>query len=118
MNGRNVNSSNYDETNSEPSLPNYNVFAKLSPTEQKDILVNNPNILTPQGSQIYDTLTNTVKLQESNFTKNQRLDQERLAMELSKGLTGYLPRTDNEAVRNATFQLGKQQLDPEFKTLS
>ena len=111
-----VNSSNYDETNSEPSLPNYNVFAKLSPTEQKDILVNNPNILTPQGSQIYDTSTNTIKLQESNFTKKQRLDQERLAMELSKGLTGYLPTTDNELVRKTTFELGKKQLDPEFKS--
>jgi len=115
-----VNSSNYNETNQqsmpEPSLPNYNVFAKLSPTEQKDILINNPNILTPQGSQIYDALTNTIKLQESNFTKNQRLDQERLAMQLSKALSGNLPSTDNEAVRNATFQLGKQQLDPEMKS--
>ena len=115
-----VNSSNYNETNQqsmpEPSLPNYNVFAKLSPTEQKDILVNNPNILTPQGSQIYDALTNTVKLQESNFTKNQRLDQERLAMQLSRGLSGNLPSTNNEAVRNAIFQLGKLQLDPEMKS--
>lgn len=115
-----VNSSNYSETNQqsmpEPSLPNYNVFAKLSPTEQKDILINNPNILTPQGSQIYDTLTNTIKLQESNFTKNQRLDQERLAMQLSRALSGNLPSTDNKAVRNATFQLGKQQLDPELKS--
>lgn len=115
-----VNSSNYNETNQqsmpEPSLPNYNVFAKLSPTEQKDILINNPNILTPQGSQIYDTLTNTIKLQESNFTKNQRLDQERLAMQLSRALSGNLPSTDNKAVRNATFQLGKQQLDPELKS--
>lgn len=100
----------------EPSLPNYNIFAKLSPTEQKDILINNPNILTPQGSQIYDALTNTIRLQESDFTKNQRLDQERLAMELSRGLSGNLPSTDNEAVRNATFQLGKQQLDPEMKS--
>lgn len=114
-----VNSSNYNETNQqsmpEPSLPNYNVFAKLSPIEQKDILINNPNILTPQGSQIYDALTNTIKLQESNFTKNQRLDQERLAMQLSRALSGNLPSTDNEAVRNATFQLGKQQLDSEMK---
>lgn len=113
-----ANLTNYDKSMAdefEQSLPNYNVFAKLSPTEQKDILINNPNILTPQGSQIYDAKTNTIKLQESNFTKNQRLDQERLAMQLSRALSGNLPSTDNEAVRNATFQLGKQQLDPEMK---
>jgi len=112
-------STNYDNSMADAvqqSLPSYNVFAKLSPTEQKDILINNPNILTPEGSQIYDAKTNTIKLQESNFTKNQRLDQERLAMELSRGLSGNLPSTDNEAVRNATFQLGKKQLDPELKS--
>ena len=37
-------------------------------------------------------------------------------MELSRGLSGNLPSTDNEAVRNATFQLGKKQLDPEMKS--
>jgi hypothetical protein len=112
-------STNYDNSMADAvqqSLPSYNVFAKLSPTEQKDILINNPNILTPEGSQVYDATTNTIKLQESNFTKNQRLDQERLAMQLSRGLSGNLPSTDNEAVRNATFQLGKKQLDPEMKS--
>ena len=112
-------STNYDNSMADAlqqSLPNYNVFAKLSPTEQKDILINNPNILTPEGSKTYDAGTNTVRLNESAFTKNQRLDQERLAMQLSRGLSGNLPSTDNEAVRNATFQLGKKQLDPELKS--
>tara|TARA_R110000868_G_scaffold122869_1_gene325718 strand:- start:1764 stop:3077 length:1314 start_codon:yes stop_codon:yes gene_type:complete len=112
-------STNYDNSMADAvqqSLPSYNVFAKLSPTEQKDILINNPNIITPEGSQTYDAGTNTVRLNESAFTKNQRLDQERLAMQLSRGLSGNLPSTDNEAVRNATFQLGKKQLDPELKS--
>jgi hypothetical protein len=89
-----------------------NLFANLSPTEQKDLLLNNPNIITPEGGQTYDPYTNTITLNESEFTKNQRLDQERLAMELSRSLSGNLPTTDNEAVRNATFQLGRSQLDP------
>ena len=112
-------STNYDNSMADAvqqSLPNYNIFAKLSPTEQKDILINNPNIITPEGSKTYDAGTNTVRLNESAFTKNQRLDQERLAMQLSRGLSGNLPSTDNEAVRNATFQLGKKQLDPELKS--
>ena len=98
------------------TMPNYNVFAKLSPTEQKDVLINNPNVITPEGGQFYDPTTNTITLQESDFTRRQRLDQERLASQLSGSLSGYLPSTDNEAVRNATFQLGKRQLDPEFKS--
>jgi hypothetical protein len=93
-----------------------NIWGSLSNTEKKDLLINNPNIITPEGGQTYDPYTNTVKLNESEFTKNQRLDQERLAMELSRGLSGNLPSTDNEAVRNATFQLGKKQLDPEMKS--
>jgi len=72
--------------------------------------------LTPEGSQTYDTTTNTIKLNESAFTRAQRLDQERLAMELSRSLSGNLPTIDNEAVRNATFELGKRQLEPEFKS--
>ena len=99
---------------STPPQPNINstqdVWGSLSGTERKDLLLNNPNIITPEGGQTYDPFTNTVRLNESNFTRNQRLDQERLAMELSRGLSGNLPSTDNEAVRNATFQLGKQQL--------
>jgi hypothetical protein len=112
-------STNYDNSMADAvqqSLPGYNVFAKLSPTEQKDILINNPNILTPEGSQTYDAGTNTVRLNESPFTKKQRLDQERIAMQLSGSLTGNLPSTDNEAVRQATFELGKRQLDPELKS--
>jgi len=112
-------STNYDNSMADAvqqSLPSYNVFAKLSPTEQKDILINNPNILTPEGSQTYDAGTNTIKLNESPFTKKQRLDQERIAMQLSGSLTGNLPSTDNEAVRQATFELGKRQLDPELKS--
>lgn len=93
-----------------------NIWSSLSNLEKKDLLINNPNIITSEGSRTYDPFTNTVRLNESDFTKNQRLDQERLAMELSRELSGNLPSTDNEAVRNATFQLGKQQLDPELKS--
>ena len=96
------------------SLPSYNVFAKLSPTEQKDILINNPNILTPQGSQIYDATTNTIKLQESNFTKAERLRQERLASQLSSSLSGDFSN-NGQAIQDATFQRGKAQLDPIIK---
>lgn len=112
-------STNYDNSMADAvqqSLPNYNIFAKLSPTEQKDILINNPNIVTPEGSQTYDAGTNTLRLNESPFTKKQRLDQERIAMQLSGSLAGNLPSTDNEAVRQATFELGKRQLDPELKS--
>ena len=93
-----------------------NLFNSLGSTEQKDLLINNPNIFTPQGGQTYDPYTNTLTLNESDFTRNQRLDQERLAMELSRSLSGNLPTTDNEAVRSATFELGKRQLDPELKS--
>ena len=96
------------------SLPSYNVFAKLSPTEQKDILINNPNILTPEGSQIYDATTNTIKLQESNFTKAERLRQESLASQLSSSLSGDFSN-NGQAIQNATFQRGKAQLDPIIK---
>ena len=118
-NSYSTDSTNYDNSMADAvqqSLPNYNIFAKLSPTEQKDILINNPNIVTPEGSQTYDAGTNTLRLNESPFTKKQRLDQERIAMQLSGSLTGNLPSTDNEAVRQATFELGKRQLDPELKS--
>lgn len=93
-----------------------NLWDSLSATEKKDLLINNPNIITPEGGQTYDPFTNTLRLNESDFTKNQRLDQERLAMELSRSLSGNLPSTDSEIVRNATFELGKRQLDPEMKS--
>lgn len=101
----------------EPTINNpRDLWNSLSGTERKDLLINNPNISTPQGGQTYDPYTNTLTLNESDFTKNQRLDQERLSMELSRSLSGNLPTTDNEAVRNATFELGKRQLDPELKS--
>jgi hypothetical protein len=101
----------------EPTINNpRDLWNSLSGTERKDLLINNPNIFTPQGGQTYDPYTNTLTLNESDFTKNQRLDQERLAMELSRSLSGNLPTTDNEAVRRATFELGKRQLDPELKS--
>ena len=97
-------------------LTNETLFSKLDDTEKKDLLINNPNVITPEGSRIYDYNTNTIRLNESDFTKAQRLDQERLAMELSQSLSGNLPTTDNEAVRQATFELGKKQLEPELKS--
>ena len=93
-----------------------NLFSSLSNTEKKDLLLNNPNIYTPEGGQKYNPYTNTLELFESDFTKNQRLDQEKLAMQLSSSLTGNLPSTDNEAVRQATFELGKKQLEPELRS--
>jgi hypothetical protein len=98
------------------NIANNSLFSKLSPTEQKDLLLNNPNVITPEGSQIYDPYTNTISLSESDYTKNQRLQQERLSQELASSLSGYLPSTDNETVRQATFDLGKKQLDPELKS--
>jgi len=98
------------------AITNNSLFSRLSSTEQKDLLLNNPNIITPEGSQIYDPYTNTISLNESDFTKSQRLDQERLASELSRSLSGNLPTTDNEAVRQATFELGKKQLEPELRS--
>jgi hypothetical protein len=99
----------------DPAVTQENLFSSLSNAEKKDLLLNNPNIYTPEGAQKYNPYTNTLELFESDFTKNQRLDQERLAMQLSGSLTGNLPSTDNEAVRQATFELGKRQLDPELK---
>ena len=89
-----------------------NLFASLSPTEKKDLLLNNPNIVTPEGSQTYDPYTNTIKLNESEYTKAQRLQQERISQELASSLSGNLPGVDDQAAQDATFQLGKRQLDP------
>lgn len=93
-----------------------NLFANLSPTEQKDLLLNNPNIITPEGGQTYDPYTNTISINESEFTKNQRLQQERLADELARSLSGNMPSTDNELVRQTTFDLGMRQLQPQLKS--
>lgn len=91
-----------------------NVFSKLTAEQQKDILVNNPNIFGPTGSQTFDPLTNTIRLNESDFTQSQRERQEGLAAALTGSLSGNLP-SSNEEIQDATFQRGKALLDPIFK---
>lgn len=88
-----------------------NLFQNLSPEQQKDLLLNNPNIVTPQGSQTYDPLTNTLTLGESDFTKAERLRQEALASQLSGSLSGDFSNS-GEAIQNATFERGKAMIDP------
>lgn len=88
-----------------------NLFRSLSPAQQKDLLINNPNIETALGSQYYDPLTNTIKLQESDFTREQRLRQEALAKSLSSQLGGELPSTDP----TARFEQGRELLAPQFQ---
>ena len=61
-----------------------NLFRNLSPEQQKDLLLNNPNIEGPGGKQIYDPLTNTVRIEESEFQAGQRGRQEALARSLSE----------------------------------
>lgn len=88
-----------------------NVFRKLTPEQQKDFLINNPNIITSQGKQIFDPLTNTIRLEESEFQTGQRGRQEQLARELSGQLTGQdLPGTDP----SARFEQGRELLQPAF----
>ena len=96
------------------NLEQGNVWSTLSSTEKKDLLVNNPNIYAPQGSQIYDPFTNSVKLNESDFTKAERLRQESLASQLSGSLSGDFSN-NGQAIQDATFQRGKAQLDPIIK---
>ena len=96
------------------NLEQGNVWSTLSSTEKKDLLVNNPNIYAPQGSQIYDPLTNSVRLNESDFTKAERLRQESLASQLSGSLSGDFSN-NGQAIQDATFQRGKAQLDPIIK---
>lgn len=91
------------------------LFRNLSPEQQKDLLLNNPNIVTPGGSQNYNPLTNTISLTESDFQKDQRLRQEKLAEQLSGSLGGYLP-SSNEEIQNATFERGKALLDPVYQS--
>ncbi len=90
-----------------------NLFKNLTTEQQKDLLLNNPNIYTPQGSQTYNPLTNSVTLNESGYTKSQRLRQENLAAQLSGSLNGNLP-SDNKELQDATFNRGKALLDPVF----
>ena len=96
------------------NLEQGDVWSTLSSTEKKDLLVNNPNIYAPQGSQTYDPLTNSVRLNESNFTKAERLRQESLAGQLSSSLSGDFSN-NGQAIQDATFQRGKAQLDPIIK---
>lgn len=91
-----------------------NLFNSLTPDQKKDLLINNPNINGPNGSQSYDPATNTISLKESDFQKAQRLRQEGLAEQLSGSLNGNLD-TNNEAVQKATFERGKALLDPTYK---
>jgi hypothetical protein len=88
-----------------------NLFKNLSPEQQKDLLLNNPNILGPGGRQIYDPVTNTVRIEESPFQQEQRGRQEALAKSLSSQLQGIeLPGTDP----SARFEQGRQLLEPAF----
>jgi len=92
-----------------------NVFSKLTPEQQKDIMINNPNIVTPGGKQFFDPLTNTLKLEESPFQSAQRQKQEKLAADLSGSLSGVLPTVDPASLAQTTFSQASQLLDPEFK---
>jgi len=95
-----------------PQVTVENLFRSLSSEQQKDLLINNPNILTSQGKQFYDPFTNTITLEESEFQKGQRGRQELLAQELSGQLTGQsLPGTDS----SSRFEEGRQLLAPQFQ---
>ena len=88
------------------------VFSRLTPEQQKDLLINNPNITTSQGNQFFDPLTNTIRLLESEFQIGQRGRQEQLASELSGQLLGQdLPGTDP----SARFEQGRELLAPQFQ---
>jgi hypothetical protein len=93
------------------AITNNSLFSRLTTEQQKDLLLNNPNIMTPEGSQTYDPYTNTVSLNESDFTKAERLRQESLASQLSGSLNGDFSN-DGQAIQEATFQRGKAQIDP------
>jgi len=102
------------ETATEQDITTANLFESLSPEQKKDLLLNNPNIYTPEGSQTYDPLTNSVNLNESDFTKAERLRQESLAGQLSGSLSGDFSNS-GQAIQDATFQRGKAQIDPIVK---
>lgn len=89
-----------------------NLFRSLTPEQQKDLLINNPNIITSQGKQFFDPVTNTLRLEESEFQTAQRGRQEQLAAELSGQLLGQdLPGTDP----SARFEQGRELLAPSFE---
>jgi hypothetical protein len=98
----------------EQQITTANLFRNLSPEQQKDLLLNNPNISTPEGGQSYDPLTNTLSLNESDFTKSERLRQEGLAAQLSGSLSGDFSN-NGQAIQEATFNRGKAQIDPIVK---
>jgi len=107
--------SNPDGTPMTPEqITTANLFSNLSQEQQKDLLLNNPNIVTPEGSQTYDPLTNTVRLNESDFTKSERLRQEGLASQLSGSLSGDFSNS-GQAIQDATFNRGKAMIDPIVK---
>jgi hypothetical protein len=96
---------------SQEQITTANLFSRLSPEQQKDLLLNNPNIVTAQGEQIYDPLTNTIRLKESSFQKEQRGRQEALAASLTGQLQGQqLPGTDPQS----RFEEGRRMLEPAF----
>jgi hypothetical protein len=102
------------ENSTPEQIATANLFRNLSPEQQKDLLLNNPNILTPEGGQSYDPLTNTIKLNESDFTKAERLRQEGLASQLSGSLSGDFSN-NGQTIQDATFNRGKAQIDPIIK---
>jgi hypothetical protein len=113
--GRSFDRKNFNRKNTDgtalQNITTANLFQSLSPEQKKDLLLNNPNIYTPEGSQIYDPLTNSVRLNESDFTKAERLRQESLAGQLSGSLSGDFSNS-GQAIQDATFQRGKAQIDP------
>jgi len=98
----------------DPAVTQENLFSSLSDAEKKDLLLNNPNIYTPEGAQKYNPYTNTLELFESDFTKAERLRQEGLAEQLSGSLSGDFSN-NGQAIQDATFQRGKAQIDPIVK---
>ena len=100
--------------NNQEEITTANLFRNLSRAQQKDLLLNNPNINTPEGGQSYDPLTNSITLNESDFTKAERLRQEGLAAQLSGSLNGDFSN-NAEAIQDATFERGKAQIDPIVK---
>lgn len=89
-----------------------NLFSNLSREQQKDLLLNNPSIETPLGSQLYDPTTNTISLTESDFTRDQRLRQQALAENLSNQLAdSNLTSVDPSSI----FNEGAELFAPEFE---
>lgn len=96
----------------EEQITTASLFQNLSTEQKKDLLLNNPNIETPGGKQYFDPLTNTVRIEESEFQSEQRGRQEALAKNLSSQLQGTeLPDTDP----TARFEQGRELLQPQFQ---